>query len=95
MAADTLSNYPYVNVRVACRRCKRQGSYRLARLAAKFGAEIDMADLLTRLACDCPDWAPRHPVKPGCGAYFPDLDFPRAPPDRPTEGQRRLRVVGP
>ena len=91
--ADILSSYPYVIVRIACRRCTRKGSYRLARLAAKYGAEIPMMELLAHLAGDCAIWETRHPGTPRCGAYFVDLDFPAPPPDRPTEGMRRLRLV--
>jgi hypothetical protein len=91
--ADVLSSYPYVVVRIACRRCTRKGSYRLARLAAKHGSEIAMMELLAHLAGDCAIWDARHPGVPRCGAYFVDLEFPAPPPDRPTEGMRRLRLV--
>lgn len=70
---DTLSTYPYVLVRIACTDCNRQGSYRLARLAAKFGPEAKLEDVLARLASDCPHWRPRHPVREGCKARFVDL----------------------
>jgi len=93
MPADVLSSYPYVVVRIACRRCTRKGSHRLARLAAKYGAEIPITELLAHLAGDCAIWDTRHPGAPRCGAYFVDLDFPARPPDRPTEGMRRLRLV--
>ncbi len=86
--ADVLSSYPYVVVRIACRRCTRRGSYRLARLAAKYGSEIEMMELLGHLAGDCAIWDARHPGVPRCGAYFLDLEFPAPPPDRPTEGMR-------
>ena len=43
---NRLSEYPWVVVRLGCRYCQRQGSYRLARLSAKFGAEIGLDDLL-------------------------------------------------
>jgi hypothetical protein len=90
----TLSHpYPYVVVRIGCRRCTRKGSYRLARLAAKYGAEIPMIELLAHLAGDCAIWDTRHRGAPRCGAYFVDLEFPAPPPDRPTEGIRRLRLV--
>ncbi len=90
MAADALSSNPYVVVRIGCRRCTRKGSYRLARLAAKYGAEIPMIELLAHLAGDCAIWDARHPGAPRCGAYFVVLDFPAPPPDRPTEGMRSL-----
>jgi hypothetical protein len=44
--ADTLATLPYVVVRLACTMCSRTGSFRLARLADKYGAEIDMRQLL-------------------------------------------------
>jgi hypothetical protein len=36
-----------------CRLCSRNGGYRLARLAAKFGPEIGLRDLLDRFSYDC------------------------------------------
>ena len=47
--------YPFVVVRIACRVCSRNGAYRLARLAAKFGREIGLRDLsigFPTTACD-------------------------------------------
>ncbi len=92
--ADRLDTYPYVKVRLACRRCSRTGSYKLARLADKYGAQIKMGDLLAYLAGDCKIWERKLAWQTRCGAYFIDLDWPPRPPDLPTEGQRRLRLVG-
>jgi hypothetical protein len=100
--ADVLSSYPYVVVRIACRRCTRKGSYRLARLAAKYGAEIPMMELLAHLAGDCAIWDTRHPGPPRCGAYFVDLDGPAPPPRQahrgdaapPPRQRRRLMARG-
>jgi hypothetical protein len=50
---DCLAHYPFVVVRIACRVCSRRGSYRLARLAAKFGPEISLHDLTERFSYDC------------------------------------------
>ena len=50
---DRLAFYPFVVVRTACWVCSRNGAYRLARLAAKFGPEIGLRDLLDRLSYDC------------------------------------------
>ena len=47
---DRLASYPFVVVRIACRVCTRSGSYRLARLAAKYGPEITLRDLTERFA---------------------------------------------
>ena len=48
-ARDTLALYPFVVVRVACRLCSRSARYRLARLAAKYGPEIRLDELLGRV----------------------------------------------
>ncbi len=89
MEPNTLATYPWVKVRVGCTACKRRGSYRLARLAAKFGPDISMDDLLAKLA-DCPYARPRHPYRMGCHARFVDLEPPRPPPDEPTEALRLI-----
>jgi hypothetical protein len=93
MRGDTLSSYPYVTVKLACRRCSRSGSYKLARLADKYGAEIRMTDLLGHLAGDCKLWEPRHPAMERCGAYFADLNAPACAARSAEEGSRRLRMV--
>jgi len=61
---DCLAHYPFVVVRIACRNCSRRGSYRLARLAVKFGPEITLADLLNRFSYDCM-WRTEARVKEG------------------------------
>jgi hypothetical protein len=73
-------DFPYVLVRLPCDTCKRAGSYRLARLAVKYGAEILLDDLLVRLSADCP-W--RDDRRGSCGARFADMP-PRRPPDLPA-----------
>lgn len=57
--------------------CPRRGCYRLARLAARFGPEMDLERLIAMLARDCPYWRndPR-PYEPRCGARFSDWDTP-------------------
>ena len=92
-----LVEYPWVVVRLGCRFCERHGSYRLARLAAKYGAEIDLDTLLDKLARDCPwrrDPGERHPAKyePKCGACFLDLDGAPPPSDIPPSAMG-LRIV--
>jgi hypothetical protein len=71
----------------------RRDSYRLARLAAKFGPEISLRDLTDRFAYDCL-WRAEARSKKGksaCGVYLPDLEQPR-PPDVPP-GLVKLRLV--
>jgi hypothetical protein len=87
---DPLHRYPYVLVRIGCDVCQRSGRYRLARLAEKYGADINLEDLLARLTADCGASNPRHPVHRECQARFIDLDPPRRPPDMPA---RQMRVV--
>jgi hypothetical protein len=90
---DCLAHYPFVVVRIACRVCSRRGSYRLARLAAKFRPEISLRDLTDRFSYDCMWRAEAHGKngKSGCGVYLPDLEDP-CPPDAPP-GMVKLRLV--
>lgn len=90
---DCLAYYPFVVVRISCRVCSRRGSYRLARLAAKFGPEITLGDLTNRFSYDCLWRAEAHGKRglSSCGVYLPDLDRPR-PPDLPP-GLVKLRLV--
>ncbi|HEY1243907.1 MAG TPA: hypothetical protein VGF29_03655 [Hyphomicrobiaceae bacterium] len=72
---ETLATYPHVVIRIACRRCKRRGSYRLARLAERYGANTTIEALLrtVRRIVASSDRTGRL----GCrAAYFPDLDWP-------------------
>ena len=91
---DQLVLYPFVVVRIACRHCSRAGSYRLARLAAKFGPETPLRDLLDKFSYDC-IWREENRAKSkdarSCGIYLPDLEQPK-PPDLPP-GLVRLRVI--
>jgi hypothetical protein len=93
MTGDTLASFPYVKVRLACRRCNRKGSYSLARLADKYGAEVRLMELLGHFAGDCAMWEPQHPIMERCGAYFVDLDLPKPPHDLPPAARRKLRAV--
>ena len=92
---EILAFYPFVVVRITCRHCSRSGSYRLARLAAKFGPEARLDDILRRFSYDCL-WRDESRAKKAlkaqaCGVYFPDLENPR-PPDMPP-GMVKLRLV--
>jgi hypothetical protein len=53
IAPMRLVRFPVVMVRLRCDVCERAGSYRLARLAAKYGAEIDLDDLLAKRTQNC------------------------------------------
>lgn len=88
---ESLARYPYVVVRISCELCARKGAYRLARLAAKYGADITLPELLGRLTADCRMREPGlHPYQGYCRARFPDLDPPMRPPDGPGAP---LRVI--
>jgi hypothetical protein len=80
MPEQQLAHFPYVIVRIGCEVCARRGRYRLARLAAKYGAEIDLYELLARLTADCGASNPRHPLHRECQARFVDLDPPAPSP---------------
>jgi hypothetical protein len=94
---ERLSEFPWVVVRVRCDLCGRQGEYRLARLAAKYGSEITLGELLDRIAHNCP-WRDHSRQRSnekydtGCGAYFKDMDRPPRPPDLPSP-IRKLTVI--
>jgi hypothetical protein len=93
MDRQTLRDWVHRFNAAACRVCSRGGSYRLARLAAKFGPEITLRDLLERFSYDCL-WRAEARGKRGksaCGVYLPDLELPR-PPDKPP-GMVKLRLV--
>ena len=84
---DTLAYYPYVTVRIGCAPCRREGVYRLARLAATYGSEIALPELLARLTAQCAHRGSVH-----CAARFTDLDPPMPPPDLPRSTSK-LRVI--
>lgn len=89
-------DYPYVIVRLDCRRCHRQGRYRLARLAAALGPEAPVEAIVKRLTLDCPYRTGADRLRPkaddGCHAKLIDLEgFPRPPDLPPALGA--LRVV--
>ena len=95
-----LSSYPFVVVRIACDLCGRAGSHRLVRLGAKFGPECPLAEVLDRLAGDCPARRPRREIgkrfwREGCRARFPDLDEPPGPPDVPSDMRRPKLILSP
>ncbi len=52
--AVRLFEFPLAIVEIACERCQRHGRYSKARLVAKYGPEIGLPDLRTRLTPDCP-----------------------------------------
>jgi hypothetical protein len=95
---DRLSEYPFIWVRIGCELCPhRKGRYRLARLAAKFGPECPLDELLEKLAFDCkwrtaPGERPPGKYDPKCKARFVDLEGPRIPPDLPPT-MMGLRVI--
>lgn len=53
MHVQRLVAFPYL-VRLRCELCRRAGSYRLARLAVKYGSEILLDDLVVQLSSDFP-----------------------------------------
>lgn len=71
---DTIGQYPFPIVRVACRFCKRRGRYRVDTLLAAYGASYGLTDLLAHLSRDC-GAALERTGKTGCkGPHLPDLE---------------------
>jgi hypothetical protein len=96
---ERLSDFPWIVVRIDCPLCPhRKGQYRLARLAEKFGADIQLSDLFDRIALDCPRKTVPWERPPGqydlsCKARFTDLKaMSRPPPDLPPL-MRKLTVI--
>lgn len=90
-----LSAYPYVTVRIACSRCSRKGSYRLARLADKYGSEIELTRLLDMLAGDCKlHDVNRLNLYDRCGAHFVDLNRSREPDAPPKQTHEKVSPSG-
>ena len=90
-----LSEYPWVVVNIDCKLCPRRGRYRLARLAARLGPEIELEQVLEAVAGDCKWMRPEARVRKyeaRCGIRFPDLDLRQPPPDIPPSSMR-LRLV--
>jgi hypothetical protein len=83
-----LRDYPYVIVRFACRHCPRLGRYRVAVLAERFGADVDME----AVSSSCRGRTGERGMT--CGAYFPDLP-PEQPPDLPRSllPRERLKII--
>jgi len=92
---ERLWEYPFVVVRIACRVCNRQGRYRLARLAHRFGCDITLDQLVDELSRDCPLRDPKvrrkATIGEGCGAHLPDLGGTLPPDLPPSPG--RVRVI--
>jgi hypothetical protein len=95
-----LSAFPYVTVRVGCDVCRRHGQFRLARLAARHGPEIDLEELIVKLSADSPaaltiaglSVVSRHPVAP-TSSTSPARRDPRTTAGN-DEAPRRARRQG-
>lgn len=68
-----LHEYPLDRVRVACEKCERRGRYQKSVLAEQFGASIELPDLLTKIAADCPRQGIQSVAMDPCGVIYPDL----------------------
>lgn len=89
----TLRSYPYVVVRVSCGACARHGQYRLAKLAADYGADCRLDAVLAQLTETCWRRKTRRGRGQECQAGFPDLEGGGRPDLPPNVGATRLRVV--
>ena len=76
----------WVVARVSCKLCPRRGQYRIVRLAARYGPDVELERLLKILAADCRYM--RAGINPQnyvarCGVRFTDVDGGDASPDVP------------
>jgi len=73
--SETLAEFPYVVVRLGCAFCPhRLGTYRLARLAERYGAGASLDHVRRDLAKPCPRLSyAGTSLKPGCRVEFTDL----------------------
>jgi hypothetical protein len=98
---EQLSEFPWVIVRIDCPTCPhRKGQYRLACLAEKYGAHIQLCELMDKIAFDCP-WKsqpgerPPNQYDPKCKARFTDLTATSSPPpDLPPIMRKRTVIQG-
>jgi hypothetical protein len=90
---DKLADFLYVSVRLVCRKRSRKGSYRLARLASRYGSEIRLPEFLAFLVGECDLWETNRPWKRACGAFFVDLERPK-PPDLPAAMTKPRLIKG-
>jgi hypothetical protein len=99
MMVGRLSEFPWVIARVDCPLCPhRRGQYRLARLVEKFGADIQLCELLGKIAFDCPrkglPWErPPNQFDPNCKARFTDLETTNHPPPDLPPRMRKLTII--
>jgi hypothetical protein len=69
IGSRSLGEFPFDVVRIECERCSRAGSYALARLIERFGADAAGPDVLMELA-QCEH---RKDFSRPCGARYTDL----------------------
>ena len=82
--------YPYIVVRFSCRHCPRIGRYRVAVLAERYGADIEMDDLLEEVSASCRARVSERAL--ACGAYFPDCAAGKAA-TRALLPRERLKLI--
>ena len=64
----TIADLPGPTITVTCEPCRRRrGIYQVARLVTRFGADMPLPTLLSRLATDCPGLRERTPR---CQAFY-------------------------
>lgn len=69
--ALTLATYPFDDVRIRCEPCGREGRYRRTRLIERFGGDMSMPEVLSRITEGCPRKRPFAAER--CRAIYPDL----------------------
>jgi hypothetical protein len=90
IGSHSLGEFPLPVVRVDCERCNRAGSYRLAGLMARFGADAALPDVLLALA-SCERRADRGPVD--VSVIICRYPARESPTSGPAERTRRAPVA--
>ena len=68
-----LTDYPYDVVNVSCKKCDRRGRYKKQTLIERYGDDIAVPDLSSRLSADCPRTVNHQFGTDPCGIFYPDL----------------------
>lgn len=90
-----LVDYPHAVVRVKCRLCPHYlKGYRVARIAAKLGADIDLHVLLDLLECGRGRPNKLRKLQGFCGVEYADLRAEPLSDNAPRGAQERLIFDG-
>ena len=87
MREETLSNYPYAFIEVACRYCTRRGRYRRDRLISEHGGGLPLDRFVRMISANCGYAEVRTGRKACLGPYVvpPETRPPEVPRHCPLD----------